>query len=149
MSGPRETLPSPAKKDTLAPDTEAALDRVMSIEGAIACALVDHRAGMVLGTRSAGEAFDIELVAGAKSELIRIEMATSRALGLDARLEDMLTILEAQYHLIRPLPCSDSKFLYLVIDRARGNLALARHHLVAIERSWCPEPDDPPRSRSA
>ncbi|MFE7214840.1 hypothetical protein ACFY0A_34045 [Streptomyces sp. NPDC001698] len=38
------------------------------------------------------------------------------------------------HHLIRPLTSSGgSLFLYLALDRSRGNLALARHSLKRIE----------------
>ena len=40
-----------------------------------------------------------------------------------------------QYHLIRLVPNNLGLFLYLVLDKAKGNLALARYKLTDIERS--------------
>jgi hypothetical protein len=42
----------------------------------------------------------------------------------------MLITLQSQYHIIRPV--STTLFLYLAIDRAQGNLAMARHKMASI-----------------
>jgi hypothetical protein len=63
-------------------------------------------------------------------------MRTMESLRLDDTIEDVLITLTKQYHLIRLLKNSRSEqglFLYLVLDRSRSNLALARHALKRIE----------------
>jgi hypothetical protein len=63
-------------------------------------------------------------------------MRTMQSLNLNDSIEDILITLSKQYHLIRPLAAADgaqSLFLYLALDRAKANLALARHQLRRIE----------------
>ncbi|GAB2949774.1 hypothetical protein GCM10027075_57620 [Streptomyces heilongjiangensis] len=53
---------------------------------------------------------------------------------MDDVIEDILITLGEQYHLVRPPSSSKgSLFLYLALDRSRGNLALARHSLKRVE----------------
>ncbi len=58
------------------------------------------------------------------------------SLRLDDSIEDILITLQKQYHLIRLLKSSRNEqglFLYMVLDRQKANLALARHNLRQIE----------------
>jgi hypothetical protein len=54
-------------------------------------------------------------------------------LGMTDRIEDILISLGKQYHLLRPLAKSDNLFIYLVLNREKANLALARHKLTEAE----------------
>ena len=51
-------------------------------------------------------------------------------------IEDFLISLHKQYHLLRPLETNRNLFLYLVLDRAKANLALARHALKLLDESF-------------
>ena len=62
-------------------------------------------------------------------------MRTMESLRLDNSIEDILITLRKQYHLIWLLRSSRNEqglFRYLVLDRQKANLALARHNLRQI-----------------
>ena len=69
--------------------------------------------------------------------MVRAKLRTMAALGLAERIEDILITLDTQYHLIRLLQGADGNglFLYLVLDKSRSNLALARRQLLNLERT--------------
>jgi hypothetical protein len=115
---------------------ETALKEAMTIEGALGVALVDWESGMTLGALGGGKYLDLDLAAAGNTEVIRAKMRTVESLRLDDTIEDILITLSKQYHLIRLIKNasgSQGLFLYLVLDRPKSNLALARHHLKRIE----------------
>jgi hypothetical protein len=115
---------------------EAALKEAMDIDGALGASLVDWESGMSLGAVGGGKYLDLDVAAAGNTEVIRAKMRTMESLRLDDHIEDILITLSKQYHLIRLLKSSRSDqglFLYLVLDRGKANLALARHSLKKIE----------------
>jgi hypothetical protein len=108
----------------------------MAIEGALGVALVDWESGLTLGSLGGGKYLDLEVAAAGNTEVIRAKMRTMSSLNLNDTIEDILITLSKQYHLIRLLKSADTSqglFLYLVLDRPKSNLALARHNLRRIE----------------
>ena len=113
---------------------DTALKEAMSIAGAVGVALVDYESGMSLGTSGGGEWLDLEVAAAGNTEVVRSKLRVMSSLALNDSIEDILITLHRQYHLIRLMNSSRSSlFLYLVLDRDRANLALARHYLKRIE----------------
>jgi hypothetical protein len=115
---------------------EAALKEAMNIDGAVGASLVDWESGMSLGAVGGGKYLDLDVAAAGNTEVIRAKMRTMESLRLDDSIEDILITLAKQYHLIRLLKSSRNEqglFLYLVLDRQKANLALARHSLKRIE----------------
>jgi hypothetical protein len=115
---------------------EAALKEAMSIDGALGVSLVDWESGMSLGAIGGGKYLDLDVAAAGNTEVIRAKMRTMESLRLDDNIEDILITLSKQYHLIRLIKSARSDqglFLYLVLDRGKANLALARHSLKRIE----------------
>src|SRR6202142_4750424 len=111
---------------------EAALKEAMNIGGALGVSLVDWESGMSLGALGGGKYLDLDVAAAGNTEVIRAKMRTMESLRLDDAIEDILITLGKQYHLIRLLKNSRQEqglFLYLVLDRPKSNLALARHSL--------------------
>src|SRR6202046_2155627 len=115
---------------------ETALKEAMTIDGAVGVCIVDWESGMSLGALGGGKYLDLDVAAAGNTEVIRAKMRTMESLRLDDNIEDILITLNKQYHLIRLLKNSRNEqglFLYLVLDRAKANLALARHNLRATE----------------
>ncbi|MFJ8111390.1 hypothetical protein [Streptomyces sp. NPDC096132] len=117
-------------------DVEISLKEIMtSIEGALGTALVDYTSGMALGTLGGGKDLDLAVAAAGNTDVIRAKTRTMEHLGLKGEIEDVLITLSSQYHLLRPLSGrgGNGLFLYLVLDRKKSNLAMARHQLKRIE----------------
>lgn len=115
---------------------ETALKEAMNIDGALGACLVDWESGMSLGSIGGGKYLDLDVAAAGNTEVIRAKMRTMESLRLDDSIEDILITLSKQYHLIRLLKSSRNEqglFLYVVLERSKANLALARHNLKRIE----------------
>src|ERR1700750_16479 len=115
---------------------ETALKEAMTIDGAVGVCLVDWDSGMSLRALGGGKYLDLDVAAAGNTEVIRAKMRTMESLRLDDAIEDILITLGKQYHLIRLLKNSRDEqglFLYLVLERQKANLALARHNLKRIE----------------
>jgi len=109
------------------------LPRLMEIDGCIGCCIVDSNSGMMLGAAGGGS-ISLEIAAAGNTEVVRSKRKTLKAINLQEQIEDILITLNRQYHLIRPLSTNDALFIYVVLDRAKANLAMARHQLTQIER---------------
>lgn len=115
---------------------EVSLKEMMTaVEGALGAAVVDYTSGMALGTLGGGKDLDLTIAAAGNTDVVRAKVRTMEQLGLKSRIEDILITLNSQYHLIRLVTGRNGNglFLYLVLDKARSNLAMARHQLKRVE----------------
>ena len=104
----------------------ATLEALKKLDGFIAAALVDSSSGMMIESLQGGN-FPIEIAAAANTEVVQAKLRAMQAIGLaNETIEDILITLGEQYHLIRPLTLNREIFIYLALDRAKANLALAR-----------------------
>jgi hypothetical protein len=110
------------------------LSKIMQLDGAMGTCVVDSNSGMMLGAESGSGTVNLEIAAAGNTEVVRAKRKTMKALNLKDNIEDILITLHGQYHLIRPLGSNDALFVYLVLDRKRGNLAMSRHQLAALEK---------------
>jgi predicted regulator of Ras-like GTPase activity (Roadblock/LC7/MglB family) len=131
------SLPAPATptSDSKVPmsNLDTSLQLMMQIDGALAVAVVDSNSGMALG--KAGGGVNLDLAAAGNTEVLRAKLKTMKSLGLNDTLEDMLITLGQHYHIIRPIPALPGLFVYLVLDKARANLAMARYKVADAEKS--------------
>ncbi|WP_262407065.1 roadblock/LC7 domain-containing protein, partial [Tsukamurella columbiensis] len=109
------------------------LQEAMTIDGALGVALVDAGSGMALATAGNPAEFNLEVAAAGNSALVQAMSRTLGDLDLDDHIEDILITLGTQYQIVRPInQGSDDLFLYLVLDRSRANLAMARFRLTKL-----------------
>jgi len=109
---------------------EVNLKPLEELSGFIGACVADAESGMLIN--SLGN-FDFETAAAMNSEVVRAKLKAMKSLGLKDEIEDFLITLGKQYHLIRPLVADRTLFIYMVLDRANGNLGLARVGLRNLE----------------
>jgi hypothetical protein len=121
------------KKETTMSQIDSSIQDLLSIDGATGAAIVDIASGMALASGGT-PGFDLDIAAAGNSNVVRAKLATMEDIGLRSTIEDLMITLDSQYHLINVLNTSDTQglFIYLVLDRAKANLALARHKLSRI-----------------
>jgi len=112
----------------------SSLEEAMQIEGALGVALVDGASGMSLGTAGGSANLNVELAGAGAADFVRAKLRVLAALGMKDTIEDVMITLGKQYYLIRFLGPELNVFLYLVLDRERSNLGMARHRLATIAR---------------
>ncbi|MFE0776077.1 hypothetical protein [Streptomyces sp. NPDC058861] len=129
------------------PGIDECLTEAMTLPGARGASLVDWTSGLALGTAGDSPVGDHETTAAETAELARSAaefdtfLATDDAGGADGTggagddggppVEDLIVTTRAGYHVLRFVETSfdSSVFLHLWLDRATGNLALARMRL--------------------
>ena len=106
-------------------------DTIMTVEGAQCAALVDSGSGMLMG--AVGTGVDMEIAAAGNTEVVRSKLKSMRALSLNDSIEDILISLGKAYHIMRPVAKKKGLFFYIVLDRTKSNLALARRKVQDVE----------------
>ncbi len=107
------------------PSLEAVLEKLLSFDGAMCVAVVDSETGMILG--KAGSGVEIDLAAAGASVILRARLASIKALGSDEHIDDVLISTTSQVQIIHPLPENPSIFTYLIGDKSKSSLAMARY----------------------
>ncbi|BDP40056.1 hypothetical protein DAETH_00250 [Deinococcus aetherius] len=129
---PHDPLPGATQsgaKEFNMPNVKETLNSTMNIEGASAAALVEYTSGMALGTIGSG--INLEVAAAGNTEVVRAKLRTMDALGISGQIEDILITLHDQYHIIYIVP-DQPLFMYLVLQKDKSNLAMARYRLRAL-----------------
>ncbi|MFF8913775.1 hypothetical protein ACF08M_10715 [Streptomyces sp. NPDC015032] len=129
------------------PGIDECLLEVMRLPGARGAAVVDWTSGLALGTIGESPHGDHEATAAETAEVARMAAEQpafapeptgpsaaapdEAAAGAPPPVEDVIVTTRAGYHILRFVETSfdSSVFVHLWLDRAEGNLALARIRL--------------------
>lgn len=112
-------------------------------KGTLACAVVDYESGMMLDGESPS-GMDLDILSVGNTEIVRSEVKAIDRLynsgkgnkGQEDKIQDILITLGKQYYLLRPMITAPGLFLFLVLDRNLGNLALARRIMKNADRHY-------------
>ncbi|MEO8530651.1 MAG: hypothetical protein ABI459_05475 [Deltaproteobacteria bacterium] len=112
---------------------ELDLSKLHEITGFLGACVVDSASGVTLSSIAFGDDVDMDVAGLANSDLIKAMHHELLSLGADDEVEDILISLGAQYHLIRPITKAPDIFVYVAVDRANANLAMARSTVRDVE----------------
>lgn len=103
---------------------------VEGLSGYMGACLCDSASGMMLLSSSASNKVDLEIASAVATVVVQATREGSSSLGADDAIEDILITTGEVYHLMRTAASDSNLFVYLVLDKKKGNLALARMNLV-------------------
>ena len=118
------------------PGVDHCLQEAMAIPGAVGASIVDYTTGFPVASTGTAPNSDHDAAAAGTADVV--QAANSRALFVSALphdlLEDLIITTAGGYHLLRLLRTDfDSRLvLYVWLDRARGNLAVARRRMQTL-----------------
>lgn len=116
----------------MANNIQECLHKLSEMNGFVGAAIANSDSGMALG-KFTDSTFNLDVAAAANAEVIKSKRRAIQMLKLKESLEDILITLDTQYHLIRPSRQRPHIFFYVVLDKSRANLALARMTLEEVE----------------
>jgi len=109
------------------------LEEALAIDGALGVALVHATSGMALGQAGGGRELDMDAAAAGAADVARAAIGTLRS---GDATQDIMITFGKRYHVIRFLKPDSDVFLFLVLDRERASLGMARHRLAQIARRF-------------
>ncbi|MFD7689831.1 hypothetical protein [Streptomyces sp. NPDC059781] len=125
------------------PGIDESLLEAMRLPGARGALVVDWISGLALGAVGEAPGEDAEATAAETAELARLAMESGTlapadgggaGTGKEPPVDDLILTTADAYHLLRFVVTTfdSTVFLYLWLDRAEGNLALARIRLAEM-----------------
>jgi hypothetical protein len=125
------------------PGIDESLLEAMRLPGARGALVVDWISGLALGAVGEAPGEDAEATAAETAELARLAMESGTlapadggraGAGEEPPVDDLILTTADAYHLLRFVTTTfdSTVFLYLWLDRADGNLALARIRLAEM-----------------
>lgn len=111
------------------------LSEMLTLDGLLGCAVVDATNGLILARESRDdEGLDLDVAAAASTQALKAHKSAARSMGLADAIEEVMTSAGSRHHIMRQLSRYPDLFLFVLLDRHRTNLALARYKLMEVER---------------
>lgn len=121
------------------------LAQAMAIHGAIGASIIDHTTGFAVGAVGRAPTDDPDATWAGAAEIVSVAAtgAPFASARPGDRVEDVIITTLDGYHLIQQVhTVFDSRLvLYLWLDRAQGNLAMARRQLRQLADGLSGAPD--------
>lgn len=116
------------------------IEKLAATKGVMACAVVDYESGLLLdGFSPVG--MDLDVLSVCNTEIVQSEVkAIERLYGQDeteVAIEDILVSLHKEYYLLRPMQNVKGVLMFMVLDRKKANLAMARRALQIADSQYC------------
>jgi hypothetical protein len=111
------------------------LAEMATLDGMLGCAIVDAGNGLILARDMPEEAsLDLDIAAAACTQALKAHKAAARNMGITEPVEEVMTSAGSRHQVMRQLSHYPDLFLFVLLDRQRTNLALARYKLMEVER---------------
>ena len=111
------------------------LSEMLTLDGMLGCAVVDSSNGLILAREVRDEeGLDLDLAAAASTQALKAHKAAAFSMGLADPIEEVMTSAGSRHQIMRQLSRYPDLFLFVLLDRHRTNLALARYKLMEVER---------------
>lgn len=115
-------------------ENEIDLSPLASIDGFRAAALIDADSGLKIATIGSG--VNMAVAAAGNTQVYNTKRSVASSVDPGDPIEEIIITLQKGYHLFRPLSSNPEIGLYLVLDRTKANLAMARRSLKVFESSF-------------
>ena len=111
------------------------LAEMATLDGMLGCAIVDASNGLILARDMPEEvSLDLDIAAAACTQALKAHKVAARNMGITDPVEEVMTSAGARHQVMRQLSHYPDLFLFVLLDRQRTNLALARYKLMEVER---------------
>ena len=97
--------------------------------------MVDATTGLILAREVRDDhPVDMDLAGAACALVLRAHRDAARSMGLSEKIDEVMTSAGARHHVLRVVARHPTLFLMALLEKNRTNLALARFHLMEVER---------------
>ena len=110
------------------------LAELLGIDGLLCCAIVDASNGLIVARQQPAEDVDVERAAAACAQVLRSHRLAARSMGLPDHVEEVTVGSATRHQLMRALSRHPELFLFVLLNKQRSNLSLARFKLMEVER---------------